>query len=285
VRSTANLGRTLLLVIAFSAATWGQGMTGGLMSPPANVRPPGLKNVGIQQNLNQQIPPDLVFRDETGATVKLANYFHRRPMILNLVYYKCPMLCSEVLAGVASALKPMKLDIGKDFDVLTISFDPHETPQDATTSKGEYLKRYGRPGAEKGWHFLTGPQDSIDALTKAAGFQYEYNQQTGQFAHSTAILVLTPEGKIAQYYYGVEFPSKDLRLALVQASQNKIGNVVDQILLYCYHYDPNAGKYGLIISRVLRLAGIATMLILGGFMIFMFRRDAAHHTSGTARTS
>ena len=255
-------------------------MTGGLMSPPANVRPPGLKNVGIQQNLNQQIPPDLAFRDETGATVKLANYFHRRPMILNLVYYKCPMLCSEVLAGVASALKPMKLDIGKDFDVLTISFDPHETPQDATSSKAEYLKRYGRPGAEKGWHFLTGPQDSIDALTKAAGFQYEYNQQTGQFAHSTAILVLTPEGKIAQYYYGVEFPSKDLRLALVQASQNKIGNVVDQILLYCYHYDPNAGKYGMIISRVLRLAGIATMLILGGFMIFMFRRDAAHHTSG-----
>jgi protein SCO1 len=285
VRSTAKLGKlaSLVFMVVLSATAWGQGMTRGVMSPPANVRPPGLKNVGIQQNLNDQIPPNLAFRDETGASVTLADYFGRKPMILNLVYYKCPMLCSEVLAGLASALKPMKLDVGKDFDVLTISFDPRETPQDATASKAEYLKRYGRPGAEKGWHFLTGPQVSIDALTKAAGFQYEYNQQTGQFAHSTAIIVLTPEGKIAQYYYGVEFPSKDLRLAMVQASQNKIGTVVDQILLYCYHYDPGAGKYGLIVSRVLRLAGIATMLILGGFMIIMFRRDAAHHTPGAER--
>jgi protein SCO1/2 len=259
-------------------------MTRGVMSPPANLRPPGLKNVGIQQNLNEQIPPGLAFRDESGKTVKLGDYFGSKPMILNLVYYKCPMLCSEVLAGLASALKPMKLDVGKDFDVLTVSFDPRETPADATASKAEYLKRYGRPGAEKGWHFLTGPQESIDALTKAAGFQYEYNQQTGQFAHSTAIIVLTPEGKIAQYYYGVEFPSKDLRLAMVQASQNKIGTVVDQILLYCYHYDPSAGKYGLIISRVLRLAGVATILILGSFMILMFRRDAAHRLSGAERT-
>ena len=266
----------LFFMLAISLAAWGQAMTRGVLSPPANVRPPGLKNVGIQQNLNDQIPPGLVFRDETGNAVKLGDYFGSKPLILNLVYYKCPMLCSEVLAGLTSALKPMRLDVGKDFDVLTVSFDPRETPQDATASKAEYLKRYGRSGAEEGWHFLTGTQDSIDALTKAAGFQYEYNQQTGQFAHSTAILVLTPAGKIAQYYYGVEFPSKDLRLALVQASQNKIGSVVDQILLYCYHYDPSAGKYGLIISRVLRLAGVATMLILGGFIIVMFRRDAAH---------
>jgi protein SCO1/2 len=266
----------LFFMLAISLAAWGQAMTRGVLSPPANVRPPGLKNVGIQQNLNDQIPPGLVFRDETGNAVKLGDYFGSKPLILNLVYYKCPMLCSEVLAGLTSALKAMRLDVGKDFDVLTVSFDPRETPQDATASKAEYLKRYGRSGAEEGWHFLTGTQDSIDALTKAAGFQYEYNQQTGQFAHSTAILVLTPAGKIAQYYYGVEFPSKDLRLALVQASQNKIGSVVDQILLYCYHYDPSAGKYGLIISRVLRLAGVATMLILGGFIIVMFRRDAAH---------
>ncbi len=260
-------------------------MTRGVLSPPANVRPPGLKNVGIQQNLNEPIPPGAEFRDESGQEVKLGDYFGSRPMILNLVYYKCPMLCSEVLAGLTSALKPMKLDIGKDFDVLTISFDPRETPQDATASKAEYLKRYGRSGAEKGWHFLTGPQESIDAVTKAAGFQYEYNQQTGQFAHSTAILVLTPEGKIAQYYYGVEFPTKDLRLALVQASQNKIGSVVDQILLYCYHYDPGAGRYGLMVSRVLRLAGLATMLILGGFIILMLRREAGHHSSGVERTT
>ena len=283
--STEKIGRlrNLFFMLALSAAAWAQGMTRGVMSPPANLRPPGLKNVGLQQNLNEQISPNLTFRDETGKTVKLGDYFGDKPMILNLVYYKCPMLCSEVLAGLASALKPMKFDVGKDFDVLTVSFDPRETPQDATASKAEYLKRYGHPGAEAGWHFLTGPQESIDALTKAAGFQYEYNQQTGQFAHSTAIIVLTPEGKIAQYYYGVEFPSKDLRLALVQASQNKIGSVVDQILLYCYHYDPAAGKYGLIISRVLRLAGVATMLLLGGFIIVMFRRDAAHRLSGVER--
>jgi protein SCO1 len=285
VNSKNEIGRlrNLFLMLALSSAAWGQGMTRGVMSPPANLRPPGLKNVGIQQNLNDQIPPGLAFRDETGKAVKLGDYFGSKPMILNLVYYKCPMLCSEVLAGLASALKPMKFDVGKDFDVLTVSFDPRETPKDATASKAEYLKRYGHPRAEKGWHFLTGPQESIDALTKAAGFQYEYNQQTGQFAHSTAIIVLTPEGKIAQYYYGVEFPSKDLRLALVQASQNKIGSVVDQILLYCYHYDPAAGKYGLIISRVLRLAGVATMLILGGFIIVMFRRDVAHRLSGVER--
>ncbi len=285
--STGKTGKAciVLLILGLTAAAWGQAMTRGVLSPPANVRPPGLKNVGIQQNLNEPIPPGAEFRDESGQEVKLGDYFGSRPMILNLVYYKCPMLCSEVLAGLTSALKPMKLDIGKDFDVLTISFDPRETPQDATASKAEYLKRYGRSGAEKGWHFLTGPQESIDAVTKAAGFQYEYNQQTGQFAHSTAILVLTPEGKIAQYYYGVEFPTKDLRLALVQASQNKIGSVVDQILLYCYHYDPGAGRYGLMVSRVLRLAGLATMLILGGFIILMLRREAGHHSSGVERTT
>jgi len=282
VSSTAKIDKVgiILLILAINAAAWSQAMTRGVISPPANLRPPGLKNVGIQQNLNQQIPRDLNFHDETGKPVRLGDYFGSKPMILNLVYYRCPMLCSEVLAGLASALKPMKFEVGKDFDVLTVSFDPRETPQDATASQAEYLKRYGHPGAEKGWHFLTGPQESIDALTKAAGFQYDYNPQTGQFAHSTAIMVLTPEGKIAQYYYGVEFPSKDLRLALVQASQNKIGTLVDQILLYCYHYDPGAGKYGLIISRVLRLAGVATMLILGGFIIIMFRRDARHHLSG-----
>lgn len=263
------------------APAYGQGMMGGAMNPPANVRPPGLKDVGIEQHLNEQIPPDLTFRDETGNTVKLGDYFGSKPLILNLVYYKCPMLCSEVLAGLTSAMKAMKFSVGKDFDVLTVSFDPRETPQDATASKADYLKRYGRPGAAAGWHFLTGPQESITALTKAAGFQYHYDEKMGQFAHSTAIMVLTPQGKIAQYYYGVEFPPSDLRLAMVQASQNKIGSLADQILLYCYHYDPTAGKYNLVIFRVLRLAGVATMVLLGGFMIMMFRRD---HHMGAERT-
>jgi len=257
--------------VCLGTLAWGQGMTQGIMSPPASMRPPGLKNVGIEQHLNEQIPPNLTFRDETGKTVQLADYFGKKPMILNLVYYQCPMLCGEVLSGLESALRVLKFDVGKEFDVLTISFDPRETPEMAAAKKVEYLKRYGRAGAAAGWHFLTGPQSSIDALTKAAGFQYEYDSKSGQFAHATAIMVLTPAGKIAQYYYGVEFAPKDLRLGLVQASQNKIGNLVDEVWLYCYHYDPDTGKYGAIVSRILKIAAGATIFILGTFLVLMFR--------------
>jgi protein SCO1 len=264
---------------------WGQGMTQSILSPPANVRPPGLKNVGIEQRLNEQIPPSLTFRDETGKSVQLGDYFGKRPMILNLVYYQCPMLCGEVLTGLESALRVLKFDVGKEFDVLTISFDSKETPEMAAAKKGEYLKRYGRPGASQGWHFLTGPADSIDALTKAAGFQYQYDPRSGQFAHATAIMVLTPGGKIAQYYYGVEFAPKDLRLGLIQASENKIGTVVDQVLLYCYHYDPNTGRYGAIISRVLQLAAGATVLILGIFLVAMFRMSPTTAANNRQLTS
>ena len=264
---------------------WGQGMTQSILSPPANVRPPGLKNVGIEQRLNEQIPPGLTFRDETGKSVQLGDYFGKKPMILNLVYYQCPMLCGEVLSGLESALRVLKFDVGKEFDVLTISFDPKETPEMAAAKKAEYLKRYGRPGASQGWHFLTGPADSIAALTKAAGFQYQYDPQSGQFAHATAIIVLTPEGKIAQYYYGVEFAPKDLRLGLIQASENKIGTVVDQLLLYCYHYDPNTGKYGAIISRVLQLSAGATVLILGIFLVAMFRMSPTTAANSRQMTS
>jgi len=272
------LAVTLLATTVLSVSAWGQGITQGPLSPPANVRPPGLKNVGIEQNLNEQIPPGLTFRDETGKTVTLGDYFGKKPMILNLVYYQCPMLCGEVLTGLESALRVLKFDVGKEFDVLTVSFDPKETPEMASAKKAEYLKRYGRPGAADGWHFLTGPAGSIDALTKAAGFQYQYDPRSGQFAHATAIMVLTPEGKIAQYYYGVEFAPKDLRLGLIQASENKIGTVVDQVLLYCYHYDPDTGKYGAIISRVLQLAAGATVLILGTFLIVMFRMSPTNWT-------
>jgi protein SCO1/2 len=263
----------ILAACALNLPALGQGMTQGIMSPPANVRPPGLKNVGIEQHLSEQIPPTVTFRDETGKAVQLGDYFGKKPMILNLVYYQCPMLCGEVLSGLESALRVLKFDVGKEFDVLTVSFDPKETPEMATAKKAQYLKRYGRPSAARGWHFLTGPQASIDALTKAAGFQYQYDSKSGQFAHATAIMVLTPEGKIAQYYYGVEFAPKDLRLGLIQASENKIGTVVDQVLLYCYHYDPDTGKYGAIISRVLQLAAGATVLILGTFLMVMFRMN------------
>ena len=282
MRSATNISRmlavTVLATTVLSASAWGQGITQGPLSPPANVRPPGLKNVGIEQNLNEQIPPGLTFRDETGKTVTLGDFFGKKPMILNLVYYQCPMLCGEVLTGLESALRVLKFDVGKEFDVLTVSFDPKETPEMASAKKAEYLKRYGRSGAAEGWHFLTGPAASIDALTKAAGFQYQYDPKSGQFAHATAIMVLTPEGKIAQYYYGVEFAPKDLRLGLIQASENKIGTVVDQVLLYCYHYDPDTGKYGAIISRVLQLAAGATVLILGTFLIVMFRMSPTSWT-------
>jgi protein SCO1 len=274
----------LLATLTLCSPAMGQGMTTGIMSPPANVRPPGLKNVGIEQHLNEQIPPELTFHDENGKQVRLADYFGRKPMILNLVYYQCPMLCGEVLSGLESALRVLKFDVGNQFDVLTVSFDPRETPAMATAKKAEFLKRYGRPGATQGWHFLTGPQQSIDALTKAAGFQYEYDPKSGQFAHTTAIMVLTPEGRIAQYYYGVEYAPKDLSLGLVQASQNKIGNIVDQVLLYCYHYDPATGKYGAVVMRILRLAGAATILTLGLFMLVMFRRGSSTRSRAARAT-
>ena len=275
-KHNSRLILAVMLTLALTAAAWGQGMTKGILSPPANVRPPGLKNVGIEQHLDEQIPQNLEFRDETGKAVRLGDYFGDKPVILSLVYYRCPMLCSEVLSGLESALRVLKFDVGKDFQVLTVSFDPHDTPEIATAKKAEYIRRYRRDGAAEGWHFLTGSQESIDALTRAAGFQYEYDPKSGQFAHTTAIMILTPQGKIAQYYFGVDYAPKDLRLGLVQASQGKIGNVVDELLLYCYHYDPTTGKYGAIISRILQLSAAATILILGGLLLILFRRGPAN---------
>jgi protein SCO1 len=277
VHSSSNNSKWMRVALATFALTipaFGQGMSQGVMSPPATMRPPGLKDVGIQQNLNTQIPADLAFRDENGKTVKLGDYFGKKPIILSLVYYQCTMLCGEVLNGLDTALRVVKFDVGNQFDVLTVSFDPKDTPEIATIKKAEYLKRYKRPGAENGWHFLTGQQPAIDALTKAVGFQYQYDPKTGQFAHSTAIMILTPEGKIAQYYYGVEYAPKDLRLGLIQASNHKIGTVVDEVLLYCYHYDPNTGKYGAAIFKILRLSGAATILIMGVFLGFLIRRGS-----------
>jgi len=275
----------LALILILAASAFGQGMTNGIMSPPANVRPPGLKNVGMRQNLNQPIPADLTFTDDLGRTVRLGDYFGKRPIILNLVYFTCPMLCGEVLSGLENSLRMMKFDVGKEFDVITVSFDPHDTPEAAAKKKSEFLRRYKRPGAEQGWHFLVGHQDAIDSLTRAAGFDYEYDPKTRQFAHTAAILILTPEGRVAQYYYGIEYPPKDLRLGLVEAGTGKIGNVVDALLLYCYHYDPEQGKYSATILRVLRLAGVATMLFIGTLIFVMIRRGPSHDAPGAERTT
>ena len=244
------------------------------MTPPANQRPPGLQFVGIEQHLNADVPVDLQFRDETGRAVTLADYFgHGRPVILNLGYYQCPMLCSELLQGLVGSMKALTFNLGKDFDVVTVSFDPSETPEMAAAKKRDIMKRYGRPDTDQGWHFLTGQADQINALTRAVGYQYQFDPKTEQYAHAAAIVMLTPDHHVSGYFYGVEFSPKDLRLGLVQASQNRIGNLGDQVLLYCYHYDPRTGKYGAIIGNVLKLAGGVTLLILGTFMFIMFRGD------------
>jgi protein SCO1/2 len=261
----------MLSMILLATAALGQGMTKGMMAPPANMRPPGLEQVGITQKLDAQLPLDLTFRDETGKSVQLKEYFGKKPVILNFAYYTCPMLCGELLKGLTTSLKGLKFELGNEFDVVTVSIDPHDTPETATEKKAEYLQRYGHPERAAGWHFLTGSQESITALTKAAGFGYQYNQQTMQFAHATAIMMVTPQGKLAQYFYGVDFAPKDLRLGIVQASNEKIGNLVDQVLLYCYHYDPATGKYGAIVARVLKLSGLVTVIGLGLMLVVLVR--------------
>jgi protein SCO1/2 len=277
---------TLLALLLLANVAVGQGMTTGIMSPPANVRPPYLQNVGIEQHLDAQVPPDLTFVDDAGHIVKLGDYFGKKPLILNLVYYNCTMLCGEALAGLTGAMKMVKFNVGDEFDVVTVSFNPQETPLIAAAKKQDYLKRYGRPGAASGWHFLTGSAESINALTKTVGFQYQYDPQSNQYAHTTAIMVLTPQGRISRYFYGVDYPPKDLRMGLVEASQGKIGNAVDQVLLYCYHYNPETGKYGAVITNILRLGAALTILLLGGMILVLWRLDeaAVRRISGQARS-
>ncbi len=258
-------------------------MMGGIMSPPVNQRPPGLQFVGIEQHLNAEVPGNLEFRDELGNRVKFADYFgHGRPVILNLGYYQCPMLCSELLEGLVGSMKALTFDLGRDFDVVTVSFDPRETTEMAAAKKRDIIKRYGRANAANGWHFLTGNADQIKLLTDAVGFQYQFDPKTGQYAHAMAIVLMTPDRHVAEYFYGVEFSPRDLRLGLVQAGQGKIGNLTDAVLLYCYHYDPRSGKYGAVVSNVLKIGGLATILILGSFVFAMYRADrsAAHRQLG-----
>ena len=268
-----NNSIAVVLAVAFLAASAAAQMNNGIMGPPANTRPPRLENVGIEQHLDAQVPPDLTFVDDAGNPVKLGDYYGRKPLILNLVYYNCTMLCGEALAGLSSAMRLVKFDVGNEFDVITVSFDPRETPEMAAAKKKDYVGRYGRANAAAGWHFLTGQADSINALTKVVGFQYQYDEKSNQYAHATAIMVLTPQGRISRYFYGVDFPPKDLRMGLVEASQGKIGNAVDAVLLYCYHYDPETGKYGAMVANILRLAAAVTILIMGIFLFILWRLD------------
>jgi protein SCO1 len=287
-RTKAAIGRTvsgavfqilaIVFVLACALPVHAQGANAGLeqsAGPTSTQRPSILSKVGIDQHLNDELPLDLSFRDEAGKPVRLGDFFGKRPVILSLVYYRCPMLCGEVLNGMTSALSVVSFDLGKDYDIVTVSIDPREKPEDAAKIKQVYLRRYNRhsPTAAQGWHFLTGSQDQIQKLTAAVGFRYVYDPRIDQYAHASGIQVVTPEGKLSQYYYGIEYSPKDLRLGLIQASQNHIGTVVDALVLYCYHYDPATGHYGAIVMRIVRLSGIATVLLLGGFIFIMVRRD------------
>ena len=280
-RACATSGVLSLALLSF--------FTGSLMAQSQDLlnfkggdRPSPLKNVGIDQKLNAQLPLDTQFRDETGRTVKLGDYFGKKPVVLALVYYTCPMLCTQILNGMEHALRVLSFDPGKEFEVVTVSFDARETPPIAAAKKAAYLKDFGRPETANGWHFLTGDLKSIKALTGAVGFRYVFDVHTDQFAHASAIYVVTPEGKMSRYFYGIEYSAKDIRLGLIEAAKNKIGNPVDQILLFCYHYDASTGKYTPIAMNFLRLAGGATVLLLGGFVFIMLRRESKHGVRRTA---
>jgi protein SCO1/2 len=241
-----------------------------------NGLPEALQKIGIDQKLGEQLPLDTEFKDENGKLVKLGDYFGKsRPVIVAFVYYECPMLCNEVLNGLTGSLKGISLDAGKDFDVVAISFDARENdkPELARNKKLNYMERYGRPGTEGGWHFLTGTLASIDRATQAAGFNYKWDEKTQQFAHAGGIMIATPAGKLSRYFYGIDYAPKDVKFGLMDSAEARIGSPAEQLLLYCYHYDPASGKYGFAILRVIRIAGVATLVGLGIMFVIFWRRN------------
>lgn len=237
--------------------------------------PPGtaLSKVGFDQNLDARLPLGLTFRDESGHTVRLGDFFGSKPVILTLVYYRCPMLCGEELKGLARSLKPLSMAVGDQFEVVTVSIDPAETPELARAKKETILEYYGRPEGGKGWHFLTGDQTAIDALARTVGFRYTYSMASQQFIHAAGLVIATPEGRLSRYIYGIDFQAKDLQFGLIESSEGKIGSPIHRLLLFCYHYDPSTGKYTLAIVGLLRVIGSATALGLGAYVVAMIRRD------------
>jgi protein SCO1/2 len=235
-------------------------------------RPNILRNIGMEQKMGAQVPLDLRFSDEAGQPVTLRRYIGK-PVILAMVYYQCPSLCNMILNGVLRSVKNLNLEAGKDFEIVAVSFDPRETPDMAAAKKQSYIKTYQRPNAAEGWHFLTGEEASSKALGNAVGFRYSYDASTNQYVHPSAVMILTPQGNVSRYFYGIEYPARDIRLGLIEAGNGSIGTPVDQVLLYCFHYDPATGKYGFVIMNVLRLAALLTLGALATFMIVNFRRD------------
>ncbi|HUU36360.1 MAG TPA: SCO family protein [Vicinamibacterales bacterium] len=264
------------LVVTGAVSVAAQGDAPGLRpasGPTSSAVPPALQQVRFDQKLDATLPLDATFRDEQGNTVTLGSYFGRRPVVLAFVYYECPMLCTQILNGLASGIGVLDQTVGTDFDVVTISFDARETPVMAAAKKATYLDRYGRPGAESGWHFLTGDETNIKRVTDTAGFQFAWDEQTQQFAHASGVIVVTPDGRLARYLFGIEYSPRDLKFALMESSAGRIGSVVDQVLLYCYHYEPATGSYSLAAMNAVRLGGAVTMAILFGFIAISLRRD------------
>ncbi len=248
-------------------------------------QPEILREVGFEQRLGSPLPLDLPFRDEDGRTVRLGEYFQGKPVVLSLVYYECPMLCTLTLNGLVSALGVLSFDVGREFEVVTVSFDHRETPSLAAAKKKAYLERYRREGAARGWHFLTGDEASIRRLTSAVGFRYAWDERTRQFAHPAGLVVLTPQGAIARYLFGIEYAPKDLRFALVESAAGRIGSALDRLVLYCYQYDPQTGRYGAAIMRIIRVGAVLTVAALGGFIVMAWRRERRQVRASAAQVT
>ena len=271
--------RTTVLASAMalaSAVVSAQSSNGGLQPQPgvpSSQMPGALQDVGFEQRLNETLPLDLMFKDEDNREVRLGEYFNRRPVVLAFVYYECPMLCSQVMNGVTSALTALDESAGSDYEVVAVSFDPRETPMMAAAKKKSYVDRYNRANAAHGFHFLTGSEASIKALTAAAGFNYAWDDQTQQFAHASGFVVATPAGKLSRYFFGIEYAPRDIKFALIESSAGRVGSLVDQVLLYCYHYDPKTGSYSFVAMKAVQLGGAFTLLALVGFVVVAIRRD------------
>ena len=271
VRNIIRIAALLLATCTLHAQT----IPGNVGSTAATM-PAALQNVGFEPPLNGQMSLDLAFRDETGRNVQLREYFVQKPVILAFVYYGCPMLCDQVEQGVVGVLRMLSFNPGRDYEVVFVSFDSRETPQMAAEKKKKALARFRRPETDSGWHFLTGSQESIDAATKAANFRFSFDAKSGLFAHASGVMVLTSDGRISRYFYGVEYPGRDMRLGLVDASAGRIGTPIDHVLLYCYHYDPSSARYSASILKIIRLGGVLTILcIIGGILIFRRRETVA----------
>jgi protein SCO1/2 len=266
-----------LVLLALAHPLCAQGLAPDDAGDPAEAKPGLLKQVGIDQHLNQQVPLHLVFNDETGREVHLGEFFGKRPVILAMVYYECPMLCTQVLNGLVSALGVINFDVGREFDVVAVSINPKETPGLAAQKKQTYVDRYKRPQSAAGWHFLTGKEENIKQLAAAVGFRYAYDPRIQQYAHGAGVELLTPKGVISKYFYGIEFSARDIRLGVIEASEERIGTPIDDFLLLCYHYDPSTGKYGAAAIDAIRIGGVATLLGLGTFLFVSLRRERTGH--------